>query len=165
MPEPVEVNLICRIALGDMIRRRARSHGNKEGVVEYVNGNRSSLTYKEFNDRLNQFVNALRAHGIKQGDRVAIIGSNSSAFLIALMGSFKGGFVTVPVNYFQNPDDIRYNIEHSGARAIFADSGFLPHARKISCCPGGTKKLVGGSLGSLPRAAAPALTCNPWALQ
>ncbi len=127
----IEENLIRRIALGDIIRRRAQSHSNKEAIVEFIDGKRLSLTYGEFNNRLNQFVRAMREHGIKQGDRVAILGANSSAFLTALVGSFKGGFVAVPINYLQNPDDIRYNIEHSGTRAIFADAGLHPLVDRI----------------------------------
>lgn len=137
MASPIELNLIRRIAIGDMMRRRADSHEKKEAVVEYGNGKRLSLTYGELNGRLNQFVYAMRKAGIKQGDRVAIIGANSISFIIALMGCFKGGLVAVPVNFFQNPDDIRYNIEHSGARAIFSDGSFLPSAEKIAQSLGG----------------------------
>lgn len=122
MATPLEVNLIRRIALGDILRRRAKSHSEKEAVVDFFGNHRVSLTFRQLNDRVNQFVRAMRERGIRQGDRVVILGTNSGAFLTALMGSFKGGFVAVPVNYLQNSDDIRYNIEHSGAKAIFADS-------------------------------------------
>ena len=137
MAGPLEVNLIRRIALGDIIRRRSVSHGDKEALVAYVDERRISLTYDKLNERLNQFVYAMRERGVQKGDRVAIIGSNSIDFITALMGSFKGGFVTVPINFFQSPEDIRYNIEHSGARAIFSDTGFLPQVEKIADMLGG----------------------------
>jgi long-chain acyl-CoA synthetase len=127
----LETNLIRRIALGDILRRRAKSHANDEAVVEFIDGTRIPLTYRQLNDRVNRIVHALRNKGLHQGDRVAILGVNSGAFLTALMGCFKGGFVAVPVNFLQNREDIRYNIDHSGAKAIFADEALHPLAETI----------------------------------
>jgi long-chain acyl-CoA synthetase len=122
MAEEIQENLIRRIALGDMLRRRSQSHGDKVAAVEFIDDLRFSLTYRQLNDQVNQFVHAMRGKGFQQGDRVAILGANSSSFLISMMGCFKGGFVAVPINYLQRAEDIRYNIEHSGAKAIFADA-------------------------------------------
>jgi long-chain acyl-CoA synthetase len=133
----IEENLIRRIALGDMLRRRAQSHADKEAAVEFIGDMRFSLTYRQVNDRVNQFVYAMRGKGFQQGDRVAILGANSTAFLVALMGCFKGGFVAVPVNYLQNAEDIRYNIEHSGAKVIFSDETLHPMVEKIVAAMGG----------------------------
>lgn len=131
MTPEIEENLIRRIALGDMLRRRAHSHADKEAVVEFIDGERLAMTYRQLNDRVNQFVRAMHGRGLRQGDRVAILGANSSAFLISLMGCFKGGFVAVPINYLQTADDIRYNIDHSGVRAILADALLHPMVGKI----------------------------------
>lgn len=122
MTNDLEVNLIRRIALGDMLRRRATSHGNREAIVEFIDGERRSLTFRKLNERVNQFVWAMRNAGLEQGDRIAILGSNTSAFLTVLLGCFKGGFVAVPVNCMQNSEDIGYNIDHSEACAVFADA-------------------------------------------
>ncbi|MGK2915496.1 MAG: AMP-binding protein [Porticoccaceae bacterium] len=122
MAAELEINLIRRIAMGDILRRRAVRNGDTEAVVEFVAGQRKALTFREFNALANRFVHGLRERGIRQGDRVAILGANTSEFLICLWGCFKGGFVAVPINYLQNPDDVAYNIDHSGARAVFADA-------------------------------------------
>src|SRR3990167_7154006 len=122
MASELELNLISRIAMGDCLRRRATDRGTREAVVEFVEGRRVALSFRELNDRVNRLVHGLRARGIRQGDRVAILGGNTSEFLICLWGCFKGGFVAVPVNFLQNPDDVAYNIQHSGARAVFADA-------------------------------------------
>ncbi|MBK8133156.1 MAG: AMP-binding protein [Gammaproteobacteria bacterium] len=121
MATELELNLIRRIAMGDILRRRASDRGSREAIVEFIAGERRALTFAEFNTRVNQWVRGLRARGLSQGDRVALLGGNTSEFLIALWGCFKGGFVAVPINFLQNPDDVGYNIHHSGARAAFAD--------------------------------------------
>lgn len=126
MSTALEVNLIRRIAMGDTLRRRAASHGQSEALVEFIDGQRIATDFSSLNKRVNQMVHGLRARGIKQGDRVAILGANTSQMLTALLGCFKGGFVAVPVNYVQNPSDVEYNIEHSGAVAVFADKNLHP---------------------------------------
>lgn len=131
MATELEINLIRRIAMGDILRRRAVRNGNVEAVVEFIAGERKSLSFRELNARANRFVHGLRERGISQGDRVAILGGNTSEFLICLWGCFKGGFVAVPVNYQQNAQDVAYNIEHSGARAVFADAAL--HALTDEC--------------------------------
>ncbi|MFO7964109.1 MAG: AMP-binding protein [Desulfobacterales bacterium] len=143
MSSPLETNLIRRIALGDMVRRRAQSHENQEALVEYKAGNRLALTYSGLNSRLNRFVAAMRAAGIRQGDRVAVIGPNSIDYMTALLGIFKGGFVAVPMNYHQSREDIHYTIDHSGARAILADYSLFPRMEEMACSAGDDFVLVG----------------------
>lgn len=132
MATELEINLIRRIAVGDILRRRAADSGNHEALVEYIEGKRHATTYGNLNKRVNQLTRALRAKGLEQGDRIAILGANTSEFVTALMACFKGGFVAVPVNFVQSPHDVEYNIEHSGARAIFADAQLHELVREIA---------------------------------
>lgn len=132
MSTPLEVNLIRRIAMGDTLRRRAASHGQSEALVEFIDGERIAIDFNTLNARVNQLVRGLRDKGIKQGDRVAILGGNTSQMLTTLLGCFKGGFVAVPINYVQNPTDVEYNIEHSGASAVFADAPLQPLVDQVT---------------------------------
>jgi len=132
MSTPLEVNLIRRIAMGDTLRRRAASHGQSEALVEFIDGERMAIDFNTLNARVNQVVRGLRDKGIKQGDRVAILGGNTSQMLTALLACFKGGFVAVPINYVQNPTDVEYNIEHSGAVAVFADEALQPLVDQVT---------------------------------
>ena len=155
MASELELNLIRRIAMGDCLRRRATDRGSREAVVEFVEGRRVALSFRELNDRVNRLVHGLRARGIHQGDRVAILGGNTSEFLICLWSCFKGGFVAVPVNFLQNPDDVAYNIQHSGARAVFADARL--HAL-VDSVTAGLGDLVLGTLAGPGTAKHPAFT-------
>jgi len=131
MNDSLALNLIRRIAVGDMLRRRALTHTDAEVLVDYREGERRALTFGEMNRRVNQLVYGLRESGLKQHDRVALLGANSEQFLIALMACFKGGFVAVPINYLQSPDIVEYTIRHCGANAIFADATLQPMVRGI----------------------------------
>ena len=76
MTHDLNLNLIERVAIGDMLRRRARDSGDREALVEFIDGARVALTFGEFNQQVNQLVRGLRAQGLNQGDRLALIASN-----------------------------------------------------------------------------------------
>lgn len=154
MANELEINLIRRIAMGDILRRRAVRNGDAEAIVEFVGGKRVAMTFREFNELANRCVRSLRKRGMRQGDRVAILGTNTSEFLICLWGCFKGGFVAVPVNFLQNPDDVAYNIDHSGARAVFADAAL--HGL-VDQCTATDREFVFGTLAGKGTRKYPAL--------
>lgn len=143
MDEKLQLNLIQRVALGDVLRRAARRRPTKEALVEYRGENRISLTYEEANSKVNQFVRALRDQGLQKGDRVATICLNSYEYVLSVYGLAKGGFVFVPVNPGLNPADIGYILAHSGAKALIIDDAFVPaFAGHLDKLPGITKVIV-----------------------
>ncbi|MFT5137212.1 MAG: long-chain acyl-CoA synthetase [Arenicella sp.] len=120
--EQLNFNIISRVAVGDMLRRRARSDGQTEAVVEYVSGQRIATSYQALNSNANKIAHGLRANGLCQGDRVALVASNSCDFLAVMFACFKTGIIVVPINYLQNPDDVRFNFEHGDVRAVIYDA-------------------------------------------
>jgi long-chain acyl-CoA synthetase len=119
--DKLNLNIISRVAMGDMLRRRARSDGAKEAVVEYVEGRRSATSYLALHNRSNQIARGLRANGLAQGDRLALVAGNSTDFLAVMFACFKAGIVVVPINYLQNPDDVTYNFDHGEVTAVVYD--------------------------------------------
>ncbi len=64
-------------------------------------------------------VAALEALGIKQGDRVAIVGCNSSRYLALDVAIGLAGAVSVPLYSTSPPSEIASLLESSGARLLF----------------------------------------------
>lgn len=124
-------NLIGRVAIGDIFRRRALASPNKEAIVEKRDDVYIRYTFKEFNCELNRFVRAARSLGLEKGDRIALLGPNSVEYLIALYGCAKGGFVAVPINPGLALDDIIYILEHAEVRALVADDALQPIVDRI----------------------------------
>lgn len=114
-------NLIERVAIGDMLRRRARDNGSQEVIVDFSEGRRSATTYAELNCQVNRLVRGLRSLGLCQGDRVALLSGNTPEFFVVAFACYKAGMVLVPINYAQSTDDIRYNFEHAQVKAIVYD--------------------------------------------
>ena len=70
------------------------------------------LTYAELDERVRRFAAAIRAAGVHQGERVALILPDGPLFSIAFWGALAAGAVAVPLNTMLKPS------EH---RAILAD--------------------------------------------
>ncbi len=118
----LNLNIINRVAMGDVLRRRSRSTPNQEALVEFIDGERRSINYAQLNQRANQCGHGLRAMGLRQGDRVALLSGNSIDFITVIFACYKTGIVVVPINFLQNTDDIRFNFEHSEAKALIYET-------------------------------------------
>ena len=99
------------------LRRSAYVFPEKTAVVQ--GGRRYS--YRVFEERANRLGSALLAAGIESGDRVAFLSPNTPAMLEAHYGVPSIGAVLVPINTRLGGDEIRYMLEHAGARLLFAD--------------------------------------------
>ena len=118
-------NIINRVAMGDVFRRKAMVSPNLDAIVEYRNNKRLSYTHLELNKALNKIDNILRELNIKQGDRVALASPNSLEFAIVVYGCMKAGVVVVPVNYLQGHYDLVFTLNHCEAKALFVEDSLV----------------------------------------
>ncbi|MBC6987851.1 MULTISPECIES: class I adenylate-forming enzyme family protein [unclassified Alteromonas] len=118
-------NIINRVAMGDVFRRKAATSPNLDAIVEYRNNERLAYTHLALNKALNKVDHMLRALNIKQGDRVALASPNSIEFALVIYGCMKAGVVVVPVNYLQGPSDLVFTLNHCEAKAIFIEDSLV----------------------------------------
>ena len=52
---------------------------------------------------------------------MAVVSHNSARLLTSFFGVSGFGRVLVPVNFRLRPDEVRYIVEHSGARVLYVD--------------------------------------------
>ena len=106
---------------------------------------RHRYTYGEMARRAKQLANALTAHGIQPGDRVATIATNNYRHLEAYFGIPVTGAVLHTVNIRLHPEQIAYIINHGQDRILLIDNvlaRLLPDAhpdqalRQIIATPG-----------------------------
>jgi long-chain acyl-CoA synthetase len=84
-----------------------------------------SLTYGEA-DRLSaRLAGALRARGIRRGDRVALLLPNCAAFPLAYIAIQKIGAVAVSINVMSARREVAFMLSDSGARAVVVESSLL----------------------------------------
>ena len=92
-----------------------------DDVVGVVADDGTEYTYAEFYDRVNRLSNALADMGVGQGDKVAMLASNTHYFLEAQFAVQQLGAVYVPMNYRLVPDDYEYILNDCEAGVVVAD--------------------------------------------
>jgi len=69
-----------------------------------------------------KFMGLLQHWGLSQGDRVAIMVPQGVEVLTAHLGSFRGGYVTVPLSVKFGAAAVAYRLQHSGAKVLVIDA-------------------------------------------
>ncbi|WP_199433927.1 acyl--CoA ligase family protein [Qaidamihabitans albus] len=80
------------------------------------------IDYRAFAAETTRVAHALRASGIGPGDRVAYLLPNIPEMLVAHFAVPLAGGVLVAINTRLAPAEIRYILEHSGARMLVVDA-------------------------------------------
>ncbi len=112
------------LTVNDFLRRAEQIYPHREAIVdEPVQPAESwgSITYAEMAVRARAQAAALDALGIGVGERVAIVSHNSARLLTALFGVSGSGRVLVPINFRLVAEEVKYIVEHSGARVLMVD--------------------------------------------
>jgi long-chain acyl-CoA synthetase len=98
------------------VERAAKSFPDHPAIL--FEGNQ--LTYSELNARTNRITNALKAHGLTRGDRVALYLPNIPEFAICYLAVMKAGGIAVSINSMFKSDEVKYVIDDSEAKVIFS---------------------------------------------
>ncbi len=102
--------------------------GNLSGRTAFRYQGRS-ITYQEVAESVSRAAAALLDLGLRIGERILIVLPDSPDFVAAFMGAIKAGIVPIPVHTLIGPEDLRYYLDDSGARALVVHSDFLPRLR------------------------------------
>ncbi|MDP2772039.1 MAG: AMP-binding protein [Nocardioides sp.] len=120
--------MIVPFSVSDFIDRAVQVYGERVGVVDEpaqpappLGNAAGELTYAEIGALARRQAAKLDELGIGVGDRVAVVSHNSSRLLTSFFGVVGWGRVLVPVNFRLRPDEVRYIVEHSGARVLIVD--------------------------------------------
>ena len=142
--------------LGDLLDELAAATPQAPAVVS---GTEVSgivrLDFAGLKARTDGFARALLALGIGRGDRVALLCSNRSEWVVAACAAAKLGAPVAAISTFSSPRELAYALKHSGAKALvmlsrFRDRHFL---QELADGRGkrGRLKVVGGNVdGDVP---------------
>jgi fatty-acyl-CoA synthase len=114
------------------------------------------LDYADLKVCADSFARALLAAGVRRGDRVALLVTNRTEWLVAAFGAAKIGAVTAAISTFSTPRELGWTLEHCGASILvtldaFRGRSFLGALRDL--CP----ELAWSAPGALRSAKLPAL--------
>lgn len=100
-----------------LIENSIKEHWDLPAFSDY---NGHTFHYKDVARRIEKFHIILAHAGIRPGDKVAIVGRNSSNWAICFFGVLAYGAVAVPILHEFKPDNIHHIVNHSGAKALLA---------------------------------------------
>lgn len=119
--------------IGEILARNARMYPNDVALIERIPAEkkRSQITWKEFDDRANQFANVLIKKGIKKGDKVVHFMMNSLEWLIAYFGIVRTGAWVVPLNFRFTAEDVKYCCDVAEPKLVLFDEEFTDRISAI----------------------------------
>jgi len=89
-------------------------------------------SFGELGTAVRELARGLAALGLEPGDRVALLGETRPEWTLADAAVLAAGLVVVPVYHTNSPEECRYVVDHSGARAIVVeDAGQLEKIRAV----------------------------------
>ncbi|MBI3297620.1 MAG: AMP-binding protein [Elusimicrobia bacterium] len=117
--------------LNTALDRTVLEHGTRAALAFPAGDGTDALwTYDQLRDKVLRAAAVFRRAGIGRGDRVAILHRNDPAFITAYFGLTRLGAVAVPINFMiQNPEELRYMLDHCGAKGLVTQNDLLPGVR------------------------------------
>jgi fatty-acyl-CoA synthase len=124
------------LTIVDHIRRAELLYPDRIAVVDEPDQpaeSWGSLTYRQVAERARAQAAGLDSLGIAVGERVAMISHNSARLLTAFFGVSGSGRILVPVNFRLAAEEVKYIIEHSGARVLLVDPELEQAMADVEC--------------------------------
>lgn len=133
-------NIPQRFNIGTAVSDRwAAVDPDRVALLGYrAEGDADKLSYGELSRRSNAFANALRARGVRRGDRVALLLPQCFETAVAHVAIYKLGAIAVPLALLFGVEALEYRLQTAGVRAIVTNATGLA---KVS--------LIGGRLPDL----------------
>ncbi len=124
------------LTVNDFLRRAELVYPDRIAIVDEPDQPAESwgeITYREMAERARAMAAGLDELGIAVGERVAMVSQNSARLLTALFGVSGSGRVLVPINFRLVAEEVKYIVEHSGARILLVDPELADALADVEC--------------------------------
>lgn len=127
-----------------MFFTRARELGDSPFLWRKQDGAWQSLSWAETARQVATLAAALRAEGIKPGERVMLVSENRPEFCIADLAIMAAGAITVPAYITNTPRDHQHVMTDCGASAVIVSTAKLARALMPAMMNSNTVRIVIG---------------------
>ena len=119
-------------ALDKCIHHLFESQVNRTPDVVAAIFEQEQLTYRQLNERANQFAHYLQEVGVRSGDLVGLCVERSLEMMIALLGIMKVGGAYVPLDPAYPSERLAFMIENAGVVFVVTQEKLIANLRKIA---------------------------------
>jgi acyl-CoA synthetase (AMP-forming)/AMP-acid ligase II len=118
----------------EMLSRNARVYPDEVSLVERdpAIDFRREITWLDFENMANMFANTLLEHGIKRGDKVALLMMNCLEWLPVYFGILRTGALAVPLNFRFTAEEIKKCLETSETKLLVYGPEFIERIEEIA---------------------------------
>lgn len=128
---PLELNLIERVCVGDIVARTADVH---PAQVALVDGDRC-LTYAALNRDVDRLGHALLALGLARQSVVGVMARNCIELVVTYFACARAGLICAPVNLGLRAEEIAWCLRDARAQVLIAESALADLARQVLAEP------------------------------
>jgi amino acid adenylation domain-containing protein/thioester reductase-like protein len=113
------------VPIGRSLPSVLREHARRDPDRIAVTGADRSLSYAELVAAADRVGKALRANGVRHGDRVGVCAERTPSLVVGVLGVLACGAVYVPLDPANPADRVRFVLRDSSAVAVVAESATL----------------------------------------
>ena len=106
----------------DLIRRNADIFSKSPAWHDV--DTKEALTFGEVKARVDQLAAGLQAAGIQKGDRIGVLGKNSTEYFLLYGAAAALGAIMLPINWRLSGEEASYNLSDCTPKCLFADAEF-----------------------------------------
>ena len=113
-----------------MVLRHAEAMGDKPAIVDGPSG--LSYSYAQLAGSVSMAAGGLAARGFGRGDVLAILAPNIPEYAIAFHAAATAGGTVTTINPTYTPEEVRFQLNDSGAKLLLTIGMFLETAKEAS---------------------------------
>lgn len=110
---------LSSFTMKNLFERSVLLYGDKDalGFVE-----QKAMSYQELAHKVKEMSLLLKEHGVKKGDKVALLSENTPHWAVAYLSIVTIGAVVVPILPDFHPSEITHILKHAEAKGLFVSS-------------------------------------------
>ena len=114
------------------LHRSLQRHPDKTALRHLAPDTERAYTFAQLLDQVARRAAVLRARGIAQGERVALLAPNDDAMVMGLLACWWLGAVACPLNTRWSVPELRYALADCGAPLLLADASFAGPSAELA---------------------------------
>ncbi|SEN04547.1 Acyl-CoA synthetase (AMP-forming)/AMP-acid ligase II [Mesobacillus persicus] len=99
-------------------------------------------TYAQVIERTGLLASALASYGVRQGDRVGIISTNSPEVVEAFFATFQLGATVVPINYRAKAEELAFMLEDAGLKVLLIEKRYADLLEPLAADKGIARTII-----------------------
>ncbi len=121
-------------ALTDFVLEHSAEYGDKPALIDGATG--AAYTHEQAAQAIRAAAGGLAARGIAKGDVVALYAANAPDYVVAFHAIAALGAVVTTINPAYTVDELAFQLEHAGARALISGPEVIERAREAAARAG-----------------------------